>query len=204
MAPSAWIRHPRAVEKAHILNCTRLWIVMGVVAGILVLTGLTTAVVVSIVKCRRRYRDHQSRRHSSPYLEVISKEWPHPSFPASRTYSDLSLRKSFDAKHEYQRLYMIQKSLASRAAASGEFAPADKSDKSRNDPIQKPTSSLRPPNHEKRDVGTACSDKKGPANQQSQRYKVPVGLAGEQKEREAQLQREGEKFMKSHPAIGTA
>ncbi|KAG5985095.1 hypothetical protein E4U55_001599 [Claviceps digitariae] len=206
MAPLAWMRYPRAIDKTHMPDCIRLWIVLAVIAGILVLTGLTTAVVISVVRCRRRRRrrGHHSCRHASPYLEVSSKEWPQPKFPASRTHSDLSLRKSFDAKHEYQRQYMIQKSLASRAAASGEIAQADKADKSRNDPIQKPTTSLQVPNRGKHNAGPASLDKRGPASQQSQRPKMPNGLAGEHKEREARAQRKGERSLNRHPALDTA
>ncbi|KAG6002780.1 hypothetical protein E4U21_002770 [Claviceps maximensis] len=211
MAPPAWMRHPRAIEKAHMENCTKLWIVVAVIAGILVLTGLTTVLVISIVSCRRWFRSSRrsshplSIRHPSPYIEVSSKEWPRPKLPVWRTYSDLSLRKSFDAKHEYQRLYMIQKSLASRAAASGEFAGTDNSNNSGNDPIRKPSNSLKLPYHERRHDSTIGSGQKGPAvQQQIQQPKVPTRLVDQHKEWEARLQREGERSLKCHPAIGAA
>ncbi|KAG5934317.1 hypothetical protein E4U53_000712 [Claviceps sorghi] len=201
MAPPAWLRQPRALKNAHLPNSTRLWIVVGVIAGILVLTGLATAVVISIARCRRRRRRHRSRRLSTPYQEAISKEWPHPKLPASRTLSDLSIRKSFDAQHEFQRRYMIQKSLASRAAASCESVQAVKST---NDAVQKPASSLKVSNQEKRSVGTMCSEPKKPARQHGQRPRVPAGLANDLKEWEARVQSEGERSLKHHPAIDTA
>ncbi|KAG5925671.1 hypothetical protein E4U42_004070 [Claviceps africana] len=203
MAPPAWVRYPREVKNAHMPNNTRLWIVVGVIAGILVLTGLTTAVVISVIRCRHRHRRprHRSRRLASPYQEGTSKEWPHPKLPTSRTLSDLSVQKSFDAQHEYQRMYMIQKSLASRAAASCESVQADKAT---NDAVQKPTSSLKLPNQEKRSAGAASSEQKKPARQHGQRPKMPVGKASDIKEWEARVQGEGESCLKHHPAIHAA
>lgn len=196
MAPLARIGFRRAVE-AQVRDSTRLWIVISVIAGILALTGITTVVIISFVMCRRRCRHHyrDQRRHEG----VSSKKWPHSRLPTSGTPRAVSVRESFDANHEYQRLCIIQKSLASRAVSYD--ARADNPDRPRDDAFQRSTGSLKWSSDE-RNVGTSWMDHGPPTGQQSQRPEVPMALADELKQWEARMQREGVRSLKCHPAIG--
>ncbi|KAG6268739.1 hypothetical protein E4U47_004489 [Claviceps purpurea] len=203
MAPSAlaWTRHPRKVD-TQVPDGTRLWIVVGVIAGILVVTGIATIIIVSFIKCRRRCRRRPST--PSPYKDVSAKEWARPRLPTAKSRSDLSVADALDPEFEQQRTYLIQKSLASRARAEsqdGSSQPDVRLKTPRDDLVQKPPNCLNPSNTHGRDASTAQLDKARPATQQSQRPKLPVGLADNLKEWEARVQQDGDRPLPCHPAL---
>ncbi|QPG99515.1 hypothetical protein C2857_001970 [Epichloe festucae Fl1] len=169
MASTAWIRHRRGVE-AQLPYNPRQWIVVGITASILVLTGITIAFTILYIKwgccCRRRRR---------PYEEVSSREWPHPELAIPRHYSGLSRCGSLDPNHEYQRLYIIQKSLAGRAASHDSHA--DNSDHSRNDTAQKPIN-MQKSSCQERKVGVSGLNQEGCTGQQSKQPEAPARGCG--------------------------
>lgn len=174
MASTAWIRHRRGV-KAQLPDNSRLWIVVGVTASILVLAGITIALAIIYVKwgccCRRRRR----RLRRRPYEEVSSRELPHPKLSIPRHYSGLSRCGSLDPDHEYQRLYIIQKSLAGRAASHD--AHADNSDHSGNDTAQRPIN-MQKSSCQERNAGVSWLNQEGRTGQQSKQPEAPARGCG--------------------------
>ncbi|KAK2593127.1 hypothetical protein QQS21_009176 [Conoideocrella luteorostrata] len=173
-------------EQASSSNNQRLWIVIGTIAGILVLSGIITVIIVLLLKYRQR-----------SYLKVRSTEWPLPKIPLPNRHSGQSTRESLEADHEHQRQYIIQKSLAGRGASHDSYP--DNQEQVTQCMIQKPANSpMMVSEPQKHSTARAADEQEGCQSGQSE---ASSALVRDFKEWEAKLRREGGRSLQRHPGI---
>ena len=102
MAPNPLYTQVPSDKSPRTPHETGLWIALGVVAAVVGVSALITVVVITTRRICRRRKYHQVNHVEWPSRDLTGKE---------------SMREQPETDHEYQRQYMIRKSLASRKSS---------------------------------------------------------------------------------------
>lgn len=142
---------------------------MTIIIAVIAISGIVATTIIIIMKLRRR-----------PAYRVFQRSASNSSSRILKVKSALSISDSLDLEHEYQRQYMIRKSLASRAALHETHAEVE----TQNEDNQRETDKTL-------DDEVQIADK---ADKKS-------NLIQDWKEFEAQIRRDHSRSLRRHPSL---